>query len=263
MCILMVGCGNMGSALLTGIARAHPEYGVHAVDPSPKAQIPSALYYHSLADIPANLAPDVIILAVKPQQFAMVLPEYAARFKDAPLYISIAAGRTLATLQSLLGEHARIVRTMPNLPASIGQGVTALMANAGCTPTDQNVATALFASAGETLWLEDEAHMHPVTAISGSGPAYIFLVMESLMQAGIDAGLAPWAARLLALNTVSGSAALAKQSEESFATLRENVTSPGGTTEAALATLMRNDALQKLLKQAVTAATERSQVLAN
>lgn len=262
--ILLVGCGNMGGALLRGWLRAGLHGEVQVVEPWPVSlQSTTQVQLHTeLETVPASFAPDIILLAVKPQQMPAVLPAYGARFGVKPLYVSIAAGRSILSYEDRLGSDARIVRAMPNTPALIGKGITALVAGAGCGESDRQLADLLFTPSGATLWLENEAQMHAATALSGSGPAYVFLILEGLVQAGIAAGLPEAGARALALETVAGSAALAAQNGEDFTRLREQVTSPGGTTAAALEVLMKEDCLKLLLKAALEKAVSRSKELA-
>lgn len=256
--ILLIGYGKMGQALAAGW-RAHARAEITAVDPAaPKQQ---GMYF-SLESLPRNYQPECIVLAVKPQQMDAVLEKIASRFADAPLYITIAAGLTLNSYIKRLGTRARIVRAMPNTPALVNQGMTALFGT-NLTNADRENATALFNAVGKTLWLEREEQMHAVTALSGSGPAYLFHVAEALVAAGKELGLAEETARDLAVQTIAGASALAtSQRQESLEQLRKNVTSPGGTTEAALNVLMQNDALTNLLKSALSAADKRSRELA-
>lgn len=214
--------------------------------------------------VPEAFIPDIVVFAVKPQTLDAVLPAYAKRFGALPLYVSIAAGKSLSYYAKHLRPDARIVRAMPNTPALVGQGITALVANAAARPQDRASAEALFAAAGSTVWLEDEQLMHAVTALSGSGPAYVFLFLESLMQAGMEAGLSPEVARRLAMETVAGSCALAAHENAGFKELREQVTSPGGTTEAGLKALTTaaNLDFSQLIKKAIEQAIKRSLALA-
>jgi pyrroline-5-carboxylate reductase len=191
---------------------------------------------------------------------AALLP-LAQRFGKKPLYLSIAAGKTLQYLKKHLGDAA-IVRTMPNIPALIGKGISVLCANAKVSKVQKQLATTLLKAAGEVVWLEDESQMDAVTALSGSGPAYVFLFMEALIEAGITQGLLEKMCKQLVMETVLGSAALAKTSKESLSILRQNVTSPGGTTEAALNLLTKKNALKMLLAEAVAGAVKRSRELA-
>lgn len=244
----------MGGALHDAwVAQGH---AVHSVSP----ETPGA--YASLDALPTNVEPQVVVFAVKPQVIPEVLPLYAARFGTSPLYISVAAGVPQAVYARHLGEQARVVRAMPNTPVIVGQGMTALHAGKQTKAEDMDIALTLFASTGLALYVENEDDMHAVTALSGSGPAFVFHFMEALIEAGKALGLDEATARMLAQQTVLGSAALAIHSSEPLATLRQNVTSPGGTTQAGLEVLMRDGALSKLLTQTLQAAAQRSKELA-
>ena len=257
--LLLLGAGKMGGALLASWRRTGWKASqITVVDPH--ANHNDVRSVASLAE--ATGVWDAIILAVKPQSMDSVLPVLGERMKEgAPLLLSIAAGKTIAYFEKHLPASS-IVRAMPNTPALIGMGITALIANTRTTEAQKQLADALMKAAGQTIWLEDETQMDAVTAISGSGPAYMFLLLEALTEAGKTQGLPDPLSRKLAEQTMLGSAALAAQSEESLAQLRKNVTSPGGTTEAALKILMQNDALQNLVRDAVAQAVQRSKELA-
>ena len=212
-----------------------------------------------LADEPA---PGAVVFAVKPQVIDAVLPGYRRWAGPDTLFVSIVAGKTIAGITRHLGPAA-LVRTMPNTPAAIGRGITVACANARVTQTQRALCDKLLAAAGESAWVEDEALLDAVTAVSGSGPAYVFLLIEALAQAAEAAGLPPDLALRLARATVAGSGELARLSDESPAQLRENVTSPGGTTRAALDVLMAEDGLVPLIGRAVAAAAARSRELAS
>lgn len=256
----------MGGALLARWQHTHPA-GIRnffVIEPvHPHADTPQTTWLASLDALPGEAAPDVVVFAVKPQMLPLLLPEYFERFRETqPLFLSIAAGKKLAFFTAQLGEHARVVRAMPNTAALVGQAVTAMCATASVPASGKALATQLMQAVGETLWLDDEAQMDIVTALSGSGPAYVFLFLDALAAAAEEAGLPYETARLLAVKTVLGSAALAAAGADSFEKLRQNVTSPGGTTEAALEVLMKNDAFSRLVKDAVRRAMERSRELA-
>lgn len=255
--LLLVGCGNMGSAMLSRWREKSPAgiSNFFVVSPS----VPSA--FKSLAELPENISPDIIVFAVKPQMLAQVLPEYKNRFGVKPLYISIAAGKTLAFFAKHLGADARIIRTMPNTPALVGKAMTALCANANVLSNEKETATALMQAIGTSIWVA-EKDMNAITAISGSGPAYLFLFLEALAEAGVKSGLDESTAKSLALATLHGSIHLAEKSGEAFAKLRENVTSKGGTTEAALAVLMSENGIKKILEVAVAEAIKKAEILA-
>lgn len=269
--LLLVGHGRMGSALMDAWSREGLLDGVDAIviepaTPSPSLQSNGQLRISmlpSLDGIPSGWIPDAVMFAVKPQSLDAVLPAYAARFGIAPLYITIAAGKETAFYAKHLGADARIVRAMPNTPALIGQGITALYCAPGTAEPDKDMAKALFSAVGAVALVDDESLMHAATALSGSGPAYVFLFLEALTEAGIAQGLDPTLARSLADQTVIGASALASASRGlSLELLRTQVTSPGGTTEAGLKPLMEGDALKRLIHEALHQAAERSKALA-
>ncbi len=214
----------------------------------------------SVEAVPAGFRPDVVVLAVKPQMADAVLPSLAGRVGDA-LVISVMAGRSVQALSDTLGT-ATIVRAMPNTPAAIGQGMTVAYADPAVDAARHALAERLLRSSGELAWIDDEALMDAVTAVSGSGPAYVFLLAELMEQTGVELGLSPALARLLARQTVSGSGALLAAGEEDAAALRRGVTSPNGTTERALAVLMAPEAWPDSLRRALAACAERSRELA-
>jgi pyrroline-5-carboxylate reductase len=191
-----------------------------------------------------------------------IVPDYARFVRPGTVFLSIAAGRPIAFFEQHLGADAVIVRSMPNTPAAVGRGITVLCGNAHVTDDQRAVCQTLLEAVGEVAWVEDEKLLDPVTAVSGSGPAYVFLLMETLAQAGVAAGLEPALAEKLARATVIGSGELAHLSSDPAAILRKNVTSPGGTTAAALDVLMADNGLQALMTRAVDAATRRSRELA-
>jgi pyrroline-5-carboxylate reductase len=253
--ILLVGGGRMGSALLAGWSKRR-RGRVVVVDPA--ARLAGATVVPSLEDMPADFAPDVVVLAVKPQVAGSILPDYA-RFAGA-LFISIMAGRSVAWMGAQLRSDA-VVRAMPNTPAAIGQGFTVAYAGAGVGPERRALAEALLGATGEVAWVAAEALLDPVTAISGGGPAYVFLLTELMEQAGLAQGLPPALAGRMARQTVIGAAGLLAASDEEAAALRVAVTSPGGTTAEALAVLQDNDAWPKSFAAAIEAATRRSRAL--
>ena len=212
--------------------------------------------------IPAGFTPGVVVLAIKPQEAAATLPHYARFAASGALVISIMAGRNVAGMQALLGAGAAVVRAMPNTPAAVGQGYTCCYPSSAVTPAQRALADRLLAAVGLVDWVEDEALIDPVTAVSGGGPAYVFLLAEVLEQAAIAQGLPPALARRMARATVSGSGALLAASPEDSAQLRINVTSPKGTTERALNVLMAPEAWPRLMQDAIAAATARSRELA-
>ena len=265
--ILLVGFGNMGRALARRwLDRGRPPGSILVVDSAAEARgQASALGMPAVGTAAEALAGrevvDVVLLAVKPNQLAGALDACRA-LRGAPVFLSIAAGKTIAQVEAALKPAAAVVRAMPNTPAAIGRGMTVLVANAHTTDAQRSLCGELLGAVGRVAWLTEEAHMDAVTAVSGSGPAYVFLLIECLERAAIDVGLPPALARELALTTVAGAGAYAESSAESPAELRKRVTSPGGTTQAALDVLMDSAGLEALLKRAVRAATERGRALA-
>ena len=258
--ILLIGGGKMGGAMLA----AWRELGVASiaiVDPAPDARAliaPGVTVYSGVGDLPPEFRPSVIVVAVKPQVAASALPP-CRELAAGTLVISVMAGQTLANLATLLGPSARMVRAMPNTPAAIRQGITVAVQGTDIGQESRALASVLLESIGEVAWIEDEAQIDSVTAVSGSGPAYVFLLAEALEQAALAEGLSPDLARRLARATVSGAGNLLRASAESATQLRLNVTSPGGTTAAALAVLMPE--LGSLMTRAVAAAAARSRAL--
>ncbi len=230
-----------------------------AVDPAehPGAGIPVLA---GAADIPAGFAPSAVVLAIKPQQAAEVLPMYA-RYAGQAVFLSIMAGRTISSMRAPLGEEAAIVRAMPNTPAAVRQGITVACAGPGVTAEQRDLCDTLLTAIGDVAWVDDEGLLDPVTAVSGGGPAYVFLLAELLEQAAIEQGVPPPLARLMARKTVSGSGALLAASDQDAAVLRRAVTSPKGTTEQALAVLMDRAAWPDAISRAIAAATARSREL--
>ncbi len=270
---LLVGCGKMGEALLQGwIAQGIAAEDVCVVEPN--LEIADSLSrYQGLRvvgdaqELKPDFTPEVVVLAVKPQLMDAVLPPYV-RFappqtKDGAVFLSIAAGRTLHGFSSILGPDAAIVRAMPNTPASLKRAITVGCSNANVTPAQQRLCKNLLCAVGEVEWVEDETLLDAVTAVSGSGPAYVFLLAEAMAHAGRMAGLAPELAERLARTTISGAGEMLRQSALPAASLRENVTSPNGTTAAALDVLMASGGLKDLMVEAIAAATRRSQELAS
>jgi pyrroline-5-carboxylate reductase len=213
-------------------------------------------------ELPPDLNPEVVVFAVKPQQMAEVAPQYRRFAKPDTLFLSIAAGTPIRFFEERLGSRAAVVRAMPNTPAAIGRGITVACPNARATAAQAELARALLEAVGEAVVVRDEALLDPVTALSGSGPAYVFLLIEAMAEAGVAAGLPRDLAARLALVTVAGAGQLAMESGEPPAKLRENVTSPGGTTFAALQVLMAEDGMPGLMTRAIAAATRRSRELA-
>ena len=263
--ITFVGGGNMANALIGGLlARgAHPG-AIHVIDPSLEQRSTLAARHavHVLeAPSAAAFDCDVVLLAVKPQQMREAARSIAPLLDD-PLVISVAAGLRIADLQRWLGATTRIVRAMPNTPALIGAGITGLVAGPGVQPDDREIAESVVRATGQTLWVADETMLDAVTAISGSGPAYVFLFMEALESAACELGLDPGQARTLALATFGGAAQLAERSSDPPAVLRERVTSKGGTTAAALE-VMRSAGVPAAIAAGAHAAFVRAGELAD
>jgi pyrroline-5-carboxylate reductase len=259
--VLLVGLGKMGGALLGGWRELGLAPSV-AIDPLlPPPAGPEVTVVSDAAHIPAGFTPAAVVLAVKPQQAAEALPPLA-RYTGSAVMLSIMAGRTIAGIRALLGAGAAVVRSMPNTPAAICQGMTVACAAPGVTAAQRALCDTLLATIGTVAWVEDEALLDPVTAVSGSGPAYVFLLAELLEQAAIEQGIPAELARVMARRTVAGSGALLAASSEPPSVLRRNVTSPGGTTERALAVLMAEDAWPRAISRAIAAATARSRELA-
>jgi pyrroline-5-carboxylate reductase len=265
--LLLVGCGKMGGALLDGwLARGFGANDIAVVEPG-KDQLKDAARRGVIAvagadNLPTGFAPAVVILAVKPQYMDAVAASYT-RYAGRSCFLSIAAGRSIASLQRILGADAAIVRAMPNLPAAVGRGITAACPNAKVTAVMRASCDRLLSAVGEVAWIDDEALIDAVTALSGSGPAYVFLLIEAMAAAGAAIGLPPDLALRLARATVCGAGELAHQSPEPAAQLRRNVTSPAGTTEAALKILMAPDGIEPLLTRAMAAARDRARQLSN
>ena len=267
--ILLVGGGRMGGALIggcldQGVVSAE---GVAVVEPAAPARealakLGLAVFEEADAALAAIGTPDVVLLAVKPQ----VMDDVAAVYRDlaggATIFLSIAAGKTTAYFSGLLGRDAAIVRAMPNTPAQVGRGITALYATDNVDQGGRALAERLMAAVGDVIWLAEEALMDAVTAVSGSGPAYVFYLIECLTDAAVRVGLPADMAGRLARATVIGAAELVRTSSESPEVLRQQVTSPGGTTAAALEVLMAEGGLENILSRAVEAAARRSRELA-
>jgi pyrroline-5-carboxylate reductase len=265
--LLLAGAGKMGGAILAGLlARGLDPRAVIVQDPEPTGPVADLLADNGIDVLPfideLTQPPGVILIAVKPQVMDQMLPPLAKLAGPDTLVLSIAAGRRLAMFENHLPRGAAVVRAMPNMPAAIGRGMTVAVANANVTPVQRALANNLLSAVGDVVWVDDEALLDPVTAVSGSGPAYVFLLAECLAEAGRAAGLEAKLADQLARATITGSAALLESSDLSAAELRRNVTSPGGTTAAALEILGGEDGLQKLMTAAVAAATKRGRDLA-
>lgn len=256
--ITLIGCGKMGSALLRGWLDSGTANHIFVIEPS---GLPDEFKNYSEVSLAASLPScDAFVLAIKPQ----IMKEICLSLNppSGTLALSIAAGQKIAEFEGYFGPKTPVVRAMPNTPAAIGQGISVAIANAAVSPAQRDLADRLLAAAGQTAWVDDESLMDAVTALSGSGPAYVFYLIEVLARAGENAGLTADLAIRLARQTVIGASALAAAMPKTdIQTLRMNVTSPGGTTAAALEILMRDDRLQSLFTEALATATARSRAL--
>ena len=260
--LVLLGCGKMGSAMLQGwLAQGLPPSSVWVVDPYPSDWL-KGVGVHLNTDLPA--APAIVLVAVKPQMMADALPTLTIMGNSDTLFVSVAAGITTDYFEKMLGSQTPVVRAMPNTPAAISQGITAIVGNAAASAQSLEEAESLLQAVGDVVRVADEGKIDAVTGVSGSGPAYVFHMIETLAAAGAAEGLPPETAMQLAKATVAGAGALAMAAEETPEQLRINVTSPNGTTQAALEVLMNEeDGFPALMKRAVKAATERSRELAN
>jgi pyrroline-5-carboxylate reductase len=262
--LVLVGAGKMGGAMLEGwLALGLDPRRAVALDPKPGAEIQN-LETRGVRLNPSEPVTDaaVVVLAVKPQVAGDVVPPLKSLVRPSTVIVSIMAGKTIGFLEGALSPEAAIVRCMPNTPAAIGRGITVAVPNRKVTAQQRELTDRLLRATGAVEWVDDEALIDAVTAVSGSGPAYIFLLAESLARAGAAAGLPPALAARLARETVSGAGELLHRSPLPPSTLRENVTSPNGTTAAALGVLMAKDGMDPLLEKAVAAAAKRSRELA-
>ena len=257
--VLLVGCGNMGFAMLQGWLAQDAGLQVHVVEPADalreRAAAAGAKAVASAGDLPDGLAPDLTFLAVKPQIMAQAVPDYADLAGGRTTFVSVAAGTMMASLAAMLPGPTPLIRCMPNTPAAIGAGMMVCCANDRATDAAKELASTLLSASGVVEWIGDEALMDAVTAVSGSGPAYVFHMIETLGKAGSELGLPEDLAAKMAMQTVMGAGRLAAESVTPPGTLREQVTSPGGTTAAGLAVLMPE--LQSLMTRTVTAARDR------
>lgn len=263
--LLLVGAGRMGGAMLEGwIARGLDPARIAVLDPSPPDEMRAVLAQNGIPadhEFPQGLAPTAVLLAVKPQVMRDVLARVAPRCGSQALVISVAAGIPISAFESAFGADQPIVRAMPNTPAAIGRGMIVACPNGKVSGAQKDLADSLLSAGGEVAWIEDEGLMDAVTAVSGSGPAYVFHLVEAMAEAGRAAGLPEDLAMRLARVTVAGAGELLRRAPESAATLRRNVTSPGGTTAAALSVLTAEDGLTDLMRRAVEAAARRSREL--
>lgn len=258
--LVLLGCGKMGSAMLKGwLAEGLPASSVWVQDPAPSDWVKGQGVWINTA-LPA--APAVVVVAVKPQIMADALPDVAALSGRQTVFLSVAAGTPISEFTRVLGPDTPIVRAMPNTPSAVGQGITALIGNDVASTADQELATQLMQAVGETVHLKSESEMDAVTGVSGSGPAYVFHMIEALAAAGEAQGLSSDLAMKLAKATVAGAGALAQKADETPAQLRINVTSPNGTTQAGLDQLMDAErGLAPLMRRTVNAAAQRSREL--
>ncbi|MGR3571072.1 pyrroline-5-carboxylate reductase [Brevirhabdus sp.] len=261
--LVLLGCGKMGSAMLGGwLRQGLPAASVHVRDPHPSDWV-RQLTQDGLVlngDLPDT--PAVVLIAVKPQMMQEALPSLRALGDGDVLFVTVAAGTPIAAYEAALGARSPIIRAMPNTPAAISRGITAIIGNAHANAEHMDMAERLLSAVGQVVRLDAEAQMDAVTGVSGSGPAYVFHLIEALAQAGEAQGLDPALAMTLAKATVAGAGALAMEAAEDPAQLRRNVTSPNGTTAAALEVLMNEEqGLAPLLRRAVAAAADRSREL--
>jgi pyrroline-5-carboxylate reductase len=265
--LVLAGAGNMGGAMLAGwLERGLAPAQIIVQDPGPPAATAELLARHGVRTVATieslPTPPAVLLMAVKPQVMDEVFAPLAKLAGPSTVVLSIAAGRTIASFEKFMKPGAAVVRSIPNTPAAVGRGITVAAANANVTDRHKQTVTELLSAIGEVAWVDDETLIDPVTAVSGSGPAYVFHMVEALAAAGVAVGLAPALAMQLARVTVTGAGELLHQSPLDAATLRQNVTSPNGTTYAALQVLMAKDGLEPLMTAAVAAATKRSRELA-
>ncbi len=258
--LVLLGCGKMGSAMLEGwLGDGLAATSVYVIDPNPSDWL-RGTGVHINTDLPAD--PAIALIAVKPQMMGDALPAMQSLGNGSTLFVSIAAGTSIETFESVLGDKTPIVRAMPNTPAAIGKGITAIVGNRYASAEQLDLADALLMSIGQVVRLGEENQIDAVTGVSGSGPAYVFHLIETLAAAGQAQGLPAGLAMQLAKATVAGAGALAEASDDDPSQLRINVTSPNGTTQAALAVLMDDQSgFPSLLDRAVAAATNRSKEL--
>jgi pyrroline-5-carboxylate reductase len=258
--LVLLGCGKMGSAMLAGwLEHGVPPGAVHVIEPNPSDWLRRTCV-HLNAELPAG--PAIVLVAVKPQMMGDALPAVAAMGGGGTLILTVAAGTRIAAYEAVFGPETPVIRAMPNTPAAIGKGITAVCGNAAATEAHMGMAEALLSAVGQVVRLESEHQMDAVTAVSGSGPAYVFHLIEALAAAGAALGLSPDLSMRLAKATVAGAGALAEAADEPPSQLRVNVTSPGGTTAAALKVLMdETRGFPALLREAVKAAADRGREL--
>ncbi len=261
--VILIGCGNMGYAMLKGWRASEGAPDVWVVEPfegfRDRAAETGAKPVVAIEDLPDDLAPDLVVVAVKPGLVAGVLGQSGALAKAGATFVSVAAGVSLAAMARALPVPAPVIRCMPNTPAAIGEGMLVLCAGEDVNAPARALTDRLFTTSGSVVWIDDEREIDAVTAISGSGPAYVFHMIEAMAAAGEGLGLTPEVALLLARQTVAGAGRMAMLSDEEPGTLREQVTSPNGVTEAALRVLMGEDRMKRLMADVAEAARARSE----
>lgn len=265
--LVLVGCGKMGGALLRGwLSRGVPGKDVFVIEPAPRdledVRARGVTVVTEFGKLPTGLRPGIILLAIKPQFMDEALPAYRGFADQGAVFLSIAAGKTVAYLKDKLGPKAVVIRSMPNTPAAVGRGMSVLLRDPKVAPAMLELCGALLSAVGEIGWIDEEDQINAVTAVSGGGPAYVFLLIECLAEAAREMGLPPELCMKLARETVTGSGELAHQSTESATKLREAVMSPKGTTLEAINVLMAPDGLQPLINRAIAAATRRGREIA-
>jgi pyrroline-5-carboxylate reductase len=264
--IVLVGAGKMGGAMLQGwLSLGLKGSSATVIDPYPSPELNALAAQHGVRINPpagSVTAPEVVLLAIKPQTLDAAAPDIAALVGPDTLVVSIMAGKTIHNITSRIATARAVVRAMPNTPAAVGRGITGAAANAAVTPAQREVAAALLSAIGRFEWVSSEDLIDAVTAVSGSGPAYVFLLAECMAKAGVAAGLPADLAERLARSTVEGAGELMwRDAGTDPAQLRKNVTSPGGTTAAALEVLMGPDGLEPLMTRAIAAAKQRGRDL--
>lgn len=260
--VLLIGCGKMGGAMLEGW-RSWQGFKAVVVEPNAPVETgPSVAQVASESEIAREFDPDAVVIAVKPQEMDNVASKYRRYVRKDTVFLSIAAGKTIQSFEDYWGDEAAIVRAMPNTPAAVGRGVAVLVANDHVSAAQRELCQRLLEAVGCVEWVEDEGLLDAVTAVSGGGPAYVFLLMEALADAGVAAGLPRKLSDTIARRTVEGSGELSRLASETPETLRKNVMSPGGTTAEAIRVLDSEDGIRPLFEKAIAAATQRSRELA-
>lgn len=257
--ILQIGCGKMGGALLGGMIKdISDKNNIVSISLDKNGENFGVKSFKKLSELPNSFKPDIILLAIKPQIMGEVLAEYKKYNDGNTLFISIAAGKKISFFEDILGGNAPIVRAMPNIPALYGDGVTSLVQNNNVSEKQKYLVNKIFSVVGKSFWLEDEKLIDVATALAGSGPAYIFHLIECLSQSSISHGLPKDVAQDMAIHTVLGSANMANKSDKNVTELKNQVISPNGTTQAGIDALAKNEALSKLIDSTIKAATNRS-----